>query len=51
MQDPDSIILSLVPVRFNANSKNDFLRASYLATVEHKERCRTFLRFLRLFFS
>ena len=44
-QDPDSAVVSLVPVTFNAESKNRLLRGSYLASIEHKERRRTFLRF------
>ena len=44
-QHPDSAVVSLVPVTFNAEAKNRLLRGSYLASIEHKERCRTFLRF------
>ena len=48
-QDPDSAVVSLVPVTFNAEAKNRLLRGSYLASIEHKERCRTFVIFLRWF--
>ena len=44
-QDPDSAVVSLVPVTFNAESKNRLLRGSYLASIEHKGRQRTFLKF------
>ena len=37
-QDPVSGIVSLVPVIFGAKQKNqDYAKASYLASVEHKE--------------
>ena len=41
--EPDSIVVSLVPVRANAKSDNGLLRGSYLATVEHKGNFRAYL--------